>query len=101
MSILSLRVPEDLDARLAKLVRETGRPRSELLREALEIYLASHERQRIDSLLATAARMTDPDAARNLAEESLASDNEALDHAEPSRGSAVGEDPWPAKWWKA
>lgn len=101
MSIISLRIADDLEARLARLVRETGRPRSDLMREALAMYLASHERQRIDSLLAAAARMTDPDAARELAEEAVQTDNEALSNAEPLRGSAVGEDPWPAKWWKA
>lgn len=47
MAAISLRLHEDLDQRLAEESALVGRPRSEVVRDALVHYLAEQERKRI------------------------------------------------------
>jgi len=105
MPALSLRLPEDLDYRLEDEARLERLPRSEVVRIAITDYLARRERERfMAELVAAAKAMVQNPAAmresRDLAEEFLPLDNEALDIAE---GRKSGE-PWPEetgeRWWK-
>ena len=91
MSTLSIRLSNDLAARLSEESRLASQPKSLLARTALEQFLAARRRERILSRLSAAAAATGPDAAV-LAAEALPFDNESLALAE-------GRDPvaeWPA-----
>lgn len=105
MSLLSIRVPKELEKKLAEEAKVSHKKRAQLVREALSAYLRAQERGRFLGEMARAARAlaTDEGARREaleIAEESVAFDNEALDIAE---GRKPG-DPWPEergeKWWK-
>jgi predicted transcriptional regulator len=72
MSAISSRLPDDLDRKLPEEATRTGRPRSQLIREALEAELR-------DAALVLAA---DPEASQEaveLSEDFLAAENEALE----------------------
>lgn len=105
MAAISLRLPEEIETRLAEESRLEGRPRSEVVREAIVEYITRRERERFMAEMVAAARAlaADPVAsaeARELAEEAIESGNAALDIAE---GRRPGE-PWPEetgeKWWR-
>lgn len=105
MAAISLRLPDDLDRKLAEESELMGRPRSEVVRDALAQYLAEQERKRFMADVITAARAlaSDPGAgaeALQIADDFLVAENEALDLAE---GRQPGE-PWPEeqgeRWWK-
>ncbi|WP_018952597.1 ribbon-helix-helix protein, CopG family [Thioalkalivibrio sulfidiphilus] len=105
MPAISLRLPDEIEARLAEEARIEGRPRSEVVREAIAEYITRRERERFmaDMVAAANALAADPDALeemRTLAEESIEASNEALDISE---GRKPGE-PWPEetgdKWWR-
>lgn len=81
MSLISIRLPEDLDTELTREAQARQRPKSELAREAIAEYLARHERQRFLGAIAKAARVAGGDTV-TLAEDALPFDNEALDLAE-------------------
>ena len=83
MGAISLRLPHELEDKLAQEVSLSGQPRSQLIREALEVLLAQRERQRNEAALAAAAAALACDnearqEARVVAEEFLAVENEAL-----------------------
>jgi predicted transcriptional regulator len=89
MSVISLRLPQDLEAQLEKEARLTSRPRSEVARDAIADYLARVERERFLASLEAAARKlaSDPETsgeARTIAEQFLPLENEALALGEPS-----------------
>ncbi len=105
MSTLTLRLPDELDARLNRLAALEDKSRSELARTALDSFLRELERKRfMDELVSEAKAAYTNEAIRNevreMAEEFLPLENEALDNAE---GRKPGE-PWPEelgeKWWK-
>lgn len=105
MSTLTLRLPDELDARLNRLAALEDKSRSELARTALDSFLRELERKRfMDELVSEAKAAYTNEAIRNevreMAEEFLPLENEALDIAE---GRKPGE-PWPEelgeKWWK-
>lgn len=105
MPAISLRLPDEIEARLAEEARIEGRPRSEVVREAIAEYITRRERERFMAELVAEAETyyRDPDACREaleLAEEAIVTGNEALDIAE---GRRPGE-PWPEetgeKWWR-
>ena len=84
MGALSIRLPVELERKLAEEVTRTGQPRSMLIREALEALLAQRHRERLDASLRHAATVlaSDPDArqeALELAEDFLSAENEALE----------------------
>ena len=84
MGAISLRLPHELEGRLAEEASLSGQPRSQLIREALEALLALRQRQRDEASLAAAALAlaADADACREaqlVAEEFLAAENEALE----------------------
>jgi predicted transcriptional regulator len=105
MSTLTLRLPDELDARLNRLAALEDKSRSELARTALDSFLRELERTRFMDEMVAAARVlaTNPEARAEsiaIAEEFLPLENEALDIAE---GRTPGE-PWPEElgdvWWK-
>jgi predicted transcriptional regulator len=83
MSVISLRLPDDLEAKLEAEARLSSRPRSEVARDAIADYLARLERERFLASLEAAARnlALDPESSRealSVAEQFLPLDNEAL-----------------------
>ena len=83
MSILSMRLDGDMGKRLAEEAERESKSRSELVREAISVFLATRERERFLSEIARAARMISADEAIEVAEESVPLDNEALAVNEP------------------
>lgn len=77
MSLISIRLPDTLDAELSREAAHAQRPRSELVREAIAEYLARREKARFLAEIARAAAEPDDDAVA-MAEEALPFDNEAL-----------------------
>jgi predicted transcriptional regulator len=105
MGAVSLRLPDDLERKLAAEAKLAGRPRSEVIRDALTQFIAQRERERFMAELVAEAKAgySDPELRREaleMAEEAVALGNEALDLAE---GRQPGQ-PWPEelgeKWWK-
>lgn len=87
MGALSLRLPDEVETRLAEEARRAGVARSEVAREAITQFLDRRERARfLDSLVAEArAAYGDPAIRKEalaVAEEALPLDNEALELAE-------------------
>lgn len=83
MPAFSLRLPADLERRLGEEARHCGRPRAELIREALEQLLQRREQERWMAGLVAAAETLACDASaraesRDLAAAFLAADSEAL-----------------------
>lgn len=81
MSLISIRLPENLDTELTREAQACQRSKSELAREAIVEYLARRERERFLGAIAKAARAAGGDRV-TLAEDALPVDNEALDLAE-------------------
>lgn len=81
MSLISIRLPEDLDAQLSREAETSKRPKSELAREAIVEYLTRRERERFLVAIARAARAGGENPL-DIAEEALPLDNEALAIAE-------------------
>ena len=84
MSAISLRITDELESRLERESRQAGVPRSEIARTAIETYLDKVERERYLAGFVAEARATYGDStsrneALELANEALATDNEALD----------------------
>ena len=105
MGAISLRLPDDLERKLATEADLAGRPRSEVIRDALAQFIAQRERARFMAELAAEARVGygDPQLRRealDMAEEAVALGNQALDLAEGRQPGA----PWPEEvgetWWK-
>jgi predicted transcriptional regulator len=95
---LTLRLPEQLDARLSLFAKQADSSRSELVRTALERFLRDMEREKLLAGMIKAAQFlaTNPEArAESMAicAEFAVADSEALDLAE--QGDAE-----PEKWWK-
>jgi predicted transcriptional regulator len=78
MPLVSIRLPDDLEARLAREADRLERPKSELARDAIVEYLERIERERFLGDIARAARSRGDDEAVTAAEEALPTDNEAL-----------------------
>jgi predicted transcriptional regulator len=100
MSSLSLRLPDDLDQKLAHEAAVTGLTRSEVIRQALAEHIRRQERARfITEYVQEAARgYADPalrQDAIDIAEEAVASGNEALEHAESARPDSDD-----GVWWR-
>lgn len=87
MPLVSIRLPDDVEARLTREAGRLGRSKSELARDAIVDYLERLERQRFLGEIARAARARGDDEALATANEALVTDNEALALSE----SVVGE----------
>lgn len=82
MSLVSIRLPDDVEARLAREAEQSQRPKSEIARDAIVDYLRRLDRDRFLGDIARAARARGDMEAIDMAEEALPLDNEALDIAE-------------------
>ena len=105
MGAMSLRLTEELEDRLAKEAELEGKPRSELVREALREFLQRRERDRFMAEIIAAARtLTEHPQARqeavDLCEEFIPLDNEALDIAEGRAPGDPGAEETEGKWWR-
>lgn len=78
MSLVSIRLPDDVEARLAHEAERAQRPKSEIARDAIVDYLERVERERFLAEIARAARARGDDEALDAAQEALPTDNEAL-----------------------
>jgi predicted DNA-binding protein len=78
MPLVSIRLPDDVEARLAREAARLELPKSELVRDAIIDYLERIERERFLGDIARAARARGDDEALAGANEALATDNEAL-----------------------
>lgn len=82
MSLVSIRLPEDVEIRLAREAERVRRPKSEIARLAIVDYLERMERDRFLGEIARAARSRGDEEVLAAAEEALLLDNEALAIAE-------------------
>ena len=89
MSLVSIRLPDDVEARLAHEAERAQRPKSEIARDAIVDYLQRVERERFLAEIARAARARGDDEALDAAYEALATDNEALQIVEGVREPRV------------
>lgn len=101
MPALSLRLPEDLDQRLAEEAEREGIPRSEVARQAIVDYLARRERERFMAELVAEARAGYANEAIRreafeLAEDAVETGNEVLDRTEGGSPSPEEDE----RWWK-
>jgi predicted transcriptional regulator len=85
MSLVSIRLPDDIEARLAREAERTQRPKSEIARDAIVDYLQRLERDRFLADIARAARARGVRDTLDALEGALPLDNEALDLGEGVR----------------
>jgi predicted DNA-binding protein len=85
MSLVSIRLPDDVEAQLAREAERAERTKSEIARDAIVDYLQRLERDRFLAEIARAARSRGDAEALASAEEALPVDNEALDIADGVR----------------
>jgi len=78
MPLVSIRLPDDVEARLAREADRLELPKSELARDAIVDYLERLERERFHGEIAKAARARGDEEALAVAREALSTDNEAL-----------------------
>jgi predicted DNA-binding protein len=77
MSILSIRLPDDIDRGLNREAERTRRPKSEVARDAIAEYLQKQAREQFLTEIARAARARGNAESLVLAAEALTTDNEA------------------------
>jgi len=98
MSHISIRLPDELDARLEKEARLAGKKRSELAREAIALHLRRLERARFVAEMAREARAlyAEPGAdEQDAADEGLEDWLESIEKEE--RDAGVDPDD---RWWE-
>ena len=78
MSLVSIRLPDDVEMRLTREAARAQRPKSEIARDAIVEYLGRVERERYLAEIARAARDRGDAEALGIAAEALPTDNEAL-----------------------
>ncbi len=79
MSIVSIRLPDDIERSLNREAERTQRAKSEIARDAIADYLKRQERERFLGDIARAARARGDLEALDLADEALPFDNEAME----------------------
>lgn len=89
MSLMSLRLPEDLGARLDREAARAQKMRSEIVRAAIAEYLARQEREQFIAEYVRSAMGEDREEVLTRAEEFLPLENEALALAESGGKSRV------------
>src|SRR6202035_4340160 len=86
MSIVSIRLPDDVVLSLNREAERTRRAKSEIARDAIADYLKRQERDRFLAEIARAARAGGESEALELTDEALPIDNEALERTEGFTG---------------
>jgi predicted transcriptional regulator len=84
MPTIRLQLPEELDRRLDREAVAAKRPKSELVRYAIQVFLERQERVRFQSRLLSAARARGDAESLAMADEFLCTENESLALAESS-----------------
>jgi predicted transcriptional regulator len=105
MGALSLRLSDDLEQRLNREAELAGRPRSEVIRDAVTQFIAQRERERFmaEYVAEAKAGYSDPALRREaleIAEEALQLDNEALDRAEGMQPDEAADGNSGETWWR-
>lgn len=105
MSMLNIRLTDQIEQQLSAEARRENRTRSEIARDALIWYLTEIEKKRfMDQLLEEAqaayANENIRQEAREIAEEFLPLENEALDIAENRKSNKSQHEESGEKWWK-
>ncbi len=100
MTAISIRLPEDIESRLAEEARLEGRPRSEVAREAIAEYLERREKERFMAEMVEEVRRAyaDPEIRREaleIAEEGMGDMLNAIVAEEVAAGIDPNE-----KWWR-
>ena len=105
MSMLNIRLTDQIEQQLAEEARRENRTRSEIARDALTWYLTEIEKKRfMDQLLEEAreayANENIRQEAKEIAEEFLPLENEGLDSAEDLKSGKLQHESPGEKWWK-
>lgn len=100
MSAISLRLPDDFDARLEEEARLEGKTRSEIARQAIAEFLERREKERFMAELVEEARRAYADPAIRREALEIANDtvDDGLDQVIADE-RAAGIDPG-EKWWR-
>lgn len=85
MTIISLRLPDELSQRLEQETVSSHQSRSDLIRLALENFLRERQRQRLLAAFAAEAALLDREEIAVLAEDFAEAEDQALDRAEQIR----------------
>lgn len=99
MTSLSIRLPDELESRLSLEARREGKPRSEIIREAIAEYVGRKEWERFMSEVASAANALARDLEASSEGHEMAEDlvDEGLDAL--IAAERFEDDP-DRKWWK-
>ncbi len=105
MSMLNIRLTDQIEQQLSEEARRENRTRSEIARDALSWYLTEIEKKRfMDQLLEEAreayANENIRQEAKEIAEEFLPLENEVLDIAEDLKSGKLQHEAPGEKWWK-
>ncbi len=105
MSMLNIRLTDQIEQQLSEEARRENRTRSEIARDALTWYLTEIEKKRfMDQLLEEVreayANENIRQEAKEIAEEFLSLENEVLDIAEDSKSGKLQHEAPGEKWWK-
>jgi len=105
MSMLNIRLTDQIEQQLSEEARRENRTRSEIARDALSWYLTEIEKKRfMDQLLEEAreayANEKIRQEAREIAEEFLPLESEVLDIAEDLKSGKLQHEAPGEKWWK-
>lgn len=105
MSMLNIRLTDQIEQQLSEEARRKNRTRSEIARDALAWYLTEIEKKRFMNQLLEEAREAYANEnirqeAKEIAEEFLPLENEALDIAEDPKSGKLQHEAPGEKWWK-
>jgi predicted transcriptional regulator len=105
MSMLNIRLTDQIEQQLSEEARRENRTRSEIARDALTWYLTEIEKKRfMDQLLEESreayANENIRQEAKEIAEEFLPLENEVLDIAEDLKSGKLQHEAPGEKWWK-
>jgi len=105
MSMLNIRLTDQIEQQLSEEARRENRTRSEIARDALTWYLTEIEKKRfMDQLLEEAreayANEKIRQEAREIAEEFLPLESEVLNIAEDLKSGKLQHEAPGEKWWK-
>ena len=104
MAHINLRLPDELADKLEQETKLERRARSEIVRDALDSYLAGKSRERLMAEMVREARAVygnpkNAEEARRIEEDFLPAENEALERTEDTSGGESGSGTT-EKWWK-
>lgn len=102
MTSISVRLPDDLESQLAHEAELEGKPRAQVVREAVAEYLARKERERFMAEMVAAAKALAADPAAVAEAREIANDFDSIDEGldaviESERAAGIDHN---QKWWK-